>query len=63
VGFLEQALKLDPRNYYAHYSLARAYQRLGRTEEAQQHFEMTKSLRSEQEKGEGLLLLDSSPRK
>ena len=32
VGFLERALKLDPQNDYAHYSLARAYQQMGRTE-------------------------------
>jgi tetratricopeptide (TPR) repeat protein len=39
VGFLERALKLDPQNYYVHYFLAKAYQRLGRTAEASKHFE------------------------
>jgi tetratricopeptide (TPR) repeat protein len=46
-GFLNQALKLDPKNYYAHYSLARAYQQMGRTEEANRHFEATRALRGE----------------
>jgi tetratricopeptide (TPR) repeat protein len=46
-GFLERALKLDPRNDYAHYSLARAYQQMGRTAEANRHFEMTRTLRAE----------------
>jgi cytochrome c-type biogenesis protein CcmH/NrfG len=46
-GFLERALKLDPQNYYVHYFLGRAYRSLGRTAEAAQHFEITKSLRSD----------------
>jgi len=46
-GFLERALKLDPQNYYVHYFLGRAYQNLGRTAEATQHFEISKSLRSD----------------
>jgi len=45
-GFLNQALKLDPQNYYAHYALARAYQQMGRAEEANQQFEITRSLRA-----------------
>ncbi len=44
-GFLERALKLDPQNYLAHYSLARAYQQLGRNDEANRHFELSRSLR------------------
>jgi len=48
VGFLERALKLDPQNYYVHYFLAKAYQNLGRDTEAKQHFEICKSLKSEQ---------------
>lgn len=44
-GFLERALKLDPQNSYAHYALGRAYQRMGRTEEANRHFEITRTLR------------------
>jgi tetratricopeptide (TPR) repeat protein len=52
VGFLERALKLDPRNDYAHYSLARAYHQMGRTEEANRHFEMTRTLRAEKKTDE-----------
>ena len=44
-GFLERALKLDPQNYLAHYSLARAYQQLGRNDEANRHFDLSRSLR------------------
>jgi tetratricopeptide (TPR) repeat protein len=46
-GFLTQALKLDPQNYYAHFWLARACQQLGRTEEANRHFEMARALRAD----------------
>ena len=52
VGFLERSLKLDPRNDYAHYTLARAYQQMGRTEEANRHFEITRSLRAEKKTDE-----------
>jgi len=52
VGFLERALKLDPRNDYAHYSLARAYQQMGRSEEANRHFEITRTLRAEKKTDE-----------
>jgi tetratricopeptide (TPR) repeat protein len=45
-GVLERAVKLDPQNDYVHYFLARAYQRLGRTEEANQHFAIAKQLRN-----------------
>jgi tetratricopeptide (TPR) repeat protein len=48
-GFLERALKLDPQNYYVHYFLGRAYQGLGRTAEATQQFEVSKSLRSDRQ--------------
>jgi tetratricopeptide (TPR) repeat protein len=47
VGFLEHALKLDPQNYWVHYFLAKAYHNLGRTAEASQHFEISKSLRDD----------------
>jgi tetratricopeptide (TPR) repeat protein len=50
--FLERALKLDPQNDYAHYSLARAYQQMGRTEDANRHFEITRSLRAEKKTDE-----------
>lgn len=46
-GFLERALKLDPQNYWVHYFLAKAYHNLGRTAEATQHFEISKSLRDD----------------
>jgi tetratricopeptide (TPR) repeat protein len=46
-GFFERALKLDPQNDYVHYFLAKAYQGLGRTGEANQHFEIAKSLRND----------------
>jgi tetratricopeptide (TPR) repeat protein len=46
-GFLEHALRLDPQNYWVHYFLAKAYHNLGRTAEANQHFEISKSLRDD----------------
>jgi tetratricopeptide (TPR) repeat protein len=57
-GFLERALKLDPQNDYAHYSLARAYQQMGRTEDANRHFEITRSLRAEKKTDEQRLFQD-----
>jgi tetratricopeptide (TPR) repeat protein len=45
-GFLERAVKLDPQNDYVHYFLAKAYQGLGRTTEANQHFAIAKQLRN-----------------
>jgi tetratricopeptide (TPR) repeat protein len=56
VGFLERALKLDPNNYYAHYSLGRAYQQLGRATEANREFELTRSLHMDKKNSEGLLV-------
>ena len=55
-GFLERALKLDPQNYYVHYFLARAYQSLGRTVEANQHLEISKSLRDQKYDDERTLM-------
>jgi tetratricopeptide (TPR) repeat protein len=46
-GFLERAAKLDPRNYYVHYSLGRAYQKLGRTEDANREFALQRSMSAE----------------
>jgi tetratricopeptide (TPR) repeat protein len=43
---LERGVSLDPQNDYVHYFLARAYQRLGRTAEADQHFAIAKQLRN-----------------
>jgi tetratricopeptide (TPR) repeat protein len=45
-GYLEHALKLDPQNDYVHYFLAKSYQGLGRTAEANQHFAIAKQLRN-----------------
>lgn len=45
-GVLERAVKLDPQNDYVHYFLAKAYQVLGRTAEANQHFAIAKQLRN-----------------
>jgi len=55
-GFLERALKLDPQNYYVHYFLAKAYQNLGRTLEANQHLETSKVLRNQKYDDERTLL-------
>lgn len=57
-GLLERALKLDPQNDFAHYSLARAYQQMGRTEEANRHFEITRTLRAEKKNDEQRLFQD-----
>jgi tetratricopeptide (TPR) repeat protein len=57
-GFLERALKLDPKNDYAHYSLARVYQQMGRIQEANRHFEITRSLRAEKKSDEQRLFQD-----
>jgi superkiller protein 3 len=43
---LERAVKLDPQNDYVHYFLGKAYQGLGRTAEANQHFAIAKQLRN-----------------
>jgi tetratricopeptide (TPR) repeat protein len=45
-GVLERAVKLDPQNDYVHYFLGKAYQGLGRTVEANQHFATAKQLRN-----------------
>jgi tetratricopeptide (TPR) repeat protein len=47
VGFLERALKLDPQNFWVHYFLAKAYHNVGRTAEATQHFEISKTLQDD----------------
>jgi tetratricopeptide (TPR) repeat protein len=45
-GFLERALAIDPQNFDAHYALATAYKALGREKDANQHFEISKTLRN-----------------
>jgi tetratricopeptide (TPR) repeat protein len=51
-GFLERAIKVDPQNYYAHYALGRAYQKLGRTTEANREFALQHTLRTEKHTAE-----------
>jgi tetratricopeptide (TPR) repeat protein len=46
-GFLERAAKLDPRNYYVHYALGRAYQKLGRSQDADREFTLQRSMTAE----------------
>jgi len=53
VGFLERALKLDPNNSSAHYLLGTAYRELGRAEDANREFELTRSLRLRKEQDIG----------
>ena len=56
-GFLERALAIDPQNFDAHYALASAYKQLGRETEANQHFELSKTLRNEKHSSEKDALL------
>jgi tetratricopeptide (TPR) repeat protein len=51
-GFLERGLALDPQSFDAHYALATAYKALGRETEANQHFELSKTLRNEKQDSE-----------
>jgi len=44
--YLERANKLDAQNDYTHYFLAKAYQGLGRTDEATQQFAIARQLRN-----------------
>jgi tetratricopeptide (TPR) repeat protein len=44
-GFLERGLKVDPNNVSAHYLLGQAYRQLGRGEEADRQFELSRTLR------------------
>jgi tetratricopeptide (TPR) repeat protein len=46
-GLLERAVKMEPGNQNAHYALAKTYQRLGRAEEANRQFELSRSLLNE----------------
>jgi tetratricopeptide (TPR) repeat protein len=45
-AYLETAVKLDPQNDYVHYFLGKAYQGLGRTVEANQHYAISRQLRN-----------------
>jgi tetratricopeptide (TPR) repeat protein len=49
-GFLERAIKMDPNNYSAHYLLGSAYKELGRQQEADHEFELTRSLHAEKDR-------------
>jgi uncharacterized protein HemY len=46
-GLLERAVKMEPNNQNAHYALAKTYQKLGRTDDANRHFELSRSLLTE----------------
>jgi tetratricopeptide (TPR) repeat protein len=52
---LERAVKMEPNNQNAHYSLAKTYQKLGRTDEANHQFEMSRSLMGERNASGALL--------
>jgi Flp pilus assembly protein TadD len=41
---LQRAVKMEPGNQSAHYSLARVYQKMGRNDEATREFELSRSL-------------------
>ena len=58
LGFLERALKLDPQNSYVHLFLGRAYQSLGRADDAKRQFEIYKSLKNDQMQEERALVPD-----
>jgi tetratricopeptide (TPR) repeat protein len=51
-GFLERAVAIDPQNFETHYALATAYKALGRDAEANQHFEISKTLRGKKHDSE-----------
>jgi tetratricopeptide (TPR) repeat protein len=51
-GFLERAVKLDPQNSYGHYFLGRAYQKLGKLDEANREFELQKAMRNSKYEGD-----------
>lgn len=44
--FLERAVKVDPQNQYGHYFLGKAYQRLGRLQDADREFELQRVIRN-----------------
>jgi tetratricopeptide (TPR) repeat protein len=44
---LERAVRMEPNNQNAHYSLAKTYRKLGRTDEANHQFDLSRSLLSE----------------
>ena len=51
-GYLERAVQLDAQNDYVHYFLGKAYQGLGRTVEANLHFDLARQLRNSKRAGE-----------
>jgi tetratricopeptide (TPR) repeat protein len=54
-GLLERAVKMEPNNQNAHYSLAKTYQKLGRTDDANRQFEMSRSLLTERNSRQSLI--------
>jgi tetratricopeptide (TPR) repeat protein len=59
-AYLERAVKLDPQNDYIHYFLGKAYQGLGRSTEANQHFAIARQLRNNK-RAEERTTLQSNP--
>jgi tetratricopeptide (TPR) repeat protein len=49
-GFLERAVKMDPNNYSAHYLLGSAYKELGRQQDADREFELTRTLQAQKDR-------------
>lgn len=49
-GFLERAIKMDPNNFSAHYLLGSAYKELGRQQDAEREFELTRNLQSQKDR-------------
>jgi tetratricopeptide (TPR) repeat protein len=47
-GFLERALKMDPKNFSAHYLLGQAYKQLGRSKDADREFEISRTLHGDE---------------
>jgi len=45
--FLERALKMDPNNFSAHYLLGSAYKEMGRKDDAQREFDLTRTLHAD----------------
>jgi tetratricopeptide (TPR) repeat protein len=54
-GLLERAVKMEPNNQNAHYSLAKTYQKLGRIDDANRQFELSRSLLNDKNSGRPLI--------
>jgi len=49
-GELEAAARLDPDKAFSHYQLGRAYQKAGRTRDAQREFERVRQIKESEAK-------------